>query len=269
MITRILEHLDIIFVPVLNPDGYEYTWEVDRLWRKSRQPTTMSYCPGFDLDHVFGYQWEAIEHQDEECSQSYGGHEPFEAVEARQLADWAQAEQENGTNFVGFLDLHSYSQTVLYPYEYTCRVKPPNMENLQEVAYNLAKHLRLTNGELYTVASACEGAVALEQAPEHPLLGDEQARTENRGGAMIDYFFHELEARFSFQIKLRDTGSYGFLLPSENIVPTGEEVVQAMKYFGDYLLGNNGHEMGQAAMAGTEATQQDDSEKKHGYTELK
>lgn len=52
----------------------------------------------------------------------------------------------------------------------------------------------------------------------------------------------EMGAHFSYQVKLRDTGSYGFLLPPENIVPTGEEMYAAMRYFADYLLGNNGRE---------------------------
>lgn len=51
-----------------------------------------------------------------------------------------------------------------------------------------------------------------------------------------------MKAHYSYQVKLRDTGSYGFLLPPENIVPTGEEMFAAMKYFSDYLLGNNGIE---------------------------
>jgi extracellular matrix protein 14 len=51
-----------------------------------------------------------------------------------------------------------------------------------------------------------------------------------------------MKARYSYQVKLRDTGSYGFLLPKEQIVPTGEEMLSALKYFGDYLLGNNGIE---------------------------
>ncbi|KAI4867783.1 hypothetical protein F4820DRAFT_187672 [Hypoxylon rubiginosum] len=241
MIAKILQNFDIVFVPVLNPDGYEYTWEVDRLWRKSRQRTKMAYCPGFDLDHAFSYQWDSIQHQTEPCSESYGGDQPFQAVEAAELAEWARNETENGVRFVGYLDLHSYSQQVLYPYAYSCAVRPPNMENLQEVAMNLAKHMRLSNGEVYTTTSACEGAVASEVSADN-TSSTQSPRVEAGGGSAIDYIFHEFGARYSYQIKLRDTGSYGFLLPSEYIIPTGEELYQAMKYFGDYLLGNNGHE---------------------------
>ncbi|KAI2463995.1 hypothetical protein F4781DRAFT_414592 [Annulohypoxylon bovei var. microspora] len=252
MIIKILEHFDIVFVPVLNPDGYEYTWDVDRLWRKSRQRTKMQYCPGFDLDHAFGYRWDATQHQTEPCSESYGGDQPFQAVEAAQLADWAKNETDNGVKFVAYLDLHSYSQQVLYPYAYSCAAHPPNIENLQEVAMNLAKHMRLSNGEVYTTTSACEGAVA--SADDVPNA--ERKRVEASGGSAIDYIFHELGARYSYQIKLRDTGSYGFLLPSEYIIPTGEEVYQAMKYLGDYLLGNNGHESYDNSILGEDDSEQ-------------
>ncbi|KAK3903348.1 hypothetical protein C8A05DRAFT_32930 [Staphylotrichum tortipilum] len=239
MITKLLDHFDMVFIPVLNPDGYEYTWQSDRLWRKSRQQTKMRFCRGLDLDHAFSYGWDARKLQTDPCSESYGGDEPFQAVEASNLAKWAKNETDHGARFVAFLDLHSYAQEVLYPYSYTCSVDPPNRENLEELAVGLAKAIRISSGELYTVMSACEGAVARTYSASESF-----PRIEAGGGSAIDWFYHELHARYSYQIKLRDTGSYGFLLPSDHIVPTGEEMLNALKYLGDFLLGNNGIERG-------------------------
>jgi extracellular matrix protein 14 len=184
IITKLLHDFDIVFIPVLNPDGYEYTWQTDRLWRKSRQQTKMRFCRGLDLDHTFGYGWDAAARQTDPCSESYGGDEPFQAVEASALAEWAKNETENGAKFVAFLDLHSYSQQVLYPYAYTCSIDPPNRENLEELAVGLAKAIRISSGEPYTVASACEGAVARSYS-----ASDSPSRVEAAGGAAIDWFY--------------------------------------------------------------------------------
>lgn len=247
MITKLLDEFDFVFVPVLNPDGVEYTWRVDRLWRKSRQQTNLRYCRGLDLDHAFGFGWDEASTQSDPCSESYGGEEPFQAVEARQLANWARNETLHNVQFVGLIDLHSYSQQILFPFSYSCDVDPPNLENLTELAAGIAKAIRLSSGEPYSVASACEDMVKTGTEEEGMEGVEHEARVKRQrieagGGSAIDWFYHEMRAHFSYQIKLRDTGSYGFLLPKEYIIPTGEEVFHAMKYLGDYLLGNNGIE---------------------------
>ena len=35
-ISKVLDELDWYFVPTVNPDGYVFTWEEDRTWRKNR-----------------------------------------------------------------------------------------------------------------------------------------------------------------------------------------------------------------------------------------
>ncbi|PSR79110.1 hypothetical protein BD289DRAFT_485718 [Coniella lustricola] len=259
LITKFLQAYDIVFIPELNPDGIEYTWTSDRLWRKSRQHTSMVFCRGLDLDHAFGYEWDAARrftgHTNDPCSESYGGDEPWESVEVAALRDWTQEQvADHNMDFVGLIDLHAYSQQILFPYSYTCEVDPPNVEKMEELAMGLAKSIRLFSGETYSVKPACQGAVSRsspssssseEEEEEEQTQGNDRQgakRIEPSGGSAIDWFYHELGAHFSYQIKLRDTGSYGFLLPSDYIIPTGEEILQSIRYLSDFLLGNDGIE---------------------------
>ena len=53
----LLEKFNWYFVPVVNPDGYEYSRNQERLWRKTRSPQNGTGCVGVDGNRNFGYHW--------------------------------------------------------------------------------------------------------------------------------------------------------------------------------------------------------------------
>ena len=58
---------------------------------------------------------------------------------------------------------------------------------------------------------------------------------EGSGGSALD-FMYNIHAIWAFQIKLRDTGNYGFLMPKKYILPVAKEMYNSFKYFSDFIL---------------------------------
>ncbi|KAL9049833.1 MAG: hypothetical protein Q9162_007007 [Coniocarpon cinnabarinum] len=236
-ITTVLEELDFIFVPTQNPDGYKYTWEHDRLWRKTRQPGPIPFCQGMDIDSSFSFQWDPSAGSRNPCSEHYAGEKPFHSVEAASFSQWLKNQTLDGRReFVSMIDLHSYSQQILVPYAYSCDSEPTNEEDLEELAAGMARAIKRTSGEYYEVVSACRENVILSQ--DNSGASHSKAAS-NSGGSPLDWFHHDLGARYSYQIKLRDTGNYGFLLPPENIVPVGSEMFNAILFLGKFLISDD------------------------------
>ncbi|CAL9730190.1 inactive metallocarboxypeptidase Ecm14p [Monosporozyma unispora] len=219
---NILNSLNFIFAPTLNPDGYEYTWVEDRLWRKNRQDTGNLDCPGFDLDRTFGYHWQAT--NEFPCSGNYNGDMPFAAMESSLWDTYIQEnfKRHHDHRLYGFIDFHSYSQEILYPFTYSCDELPNDIENLLELAFDLSKTIRKFSGKQYDVVQSCKD----RDADINPTGGS---------GSMLDYMYDK-GAHWSYQIKLRDTGNHGFLLPPSYIHPVGREGTRIVQAMCDFLL---------------------------------
>lgn len=214
----LLSKFNFIIVPSLNPDGYVYTWTQDRLWRKNRQSSASSDCVGIDIDHSFGFHWSTS--REGPCGDEYSGKKPLDAVEARIWDSFMQ--QINTTHqIVAYIDLHSYAQEILYPYAYSCDESPLDEENLIELAYDMSKAIRLLEGRLYDALPAC-------------VENDLDLTPDFGSGTALDYMYH-YKARWAYQIKLRDTGNHGFLLPSKYIEPVGNEVFSAINYLVNFV----------------------------------
>ena len=60
-VTRLLLTTEIWVIPVANPDGYEYTFTNERLWRKNLRDNDgdgeITLADGVDLNRNFGSRW--------------------------------------------------------------------------------------------------------------------------------------------------------------------------------------------------------------------
>ena len=88
-IVKMLNTVDIYFMPVANPDGYEYTWNFVRTWRKNRRVNAGSNnCFGVDLNRNWDFEWDAPGHSKDPCSDLYRGPSPFSEPEPQAIADF-------------------------------------------------------------------------------------------------------------------------------------------------------------------------------------
>ena len=215
---------DWLFIPTLNVDGYAYSFE-DRLWRKNRQPTTIPFCKGIDLDRNWGFGWSdgnTATSLSNPCSENYQGSRAFEAHETKALSKYIKDLKKSTTHkLVGYLDLHSYAQTILYPYALSCDMNVRDEESLLELGVGASRAMKAASGEHYDTESACNQDGHIFAA-------------NMNSGAALDWVYSQ-GTRWSYVVKLRDTGSYGFLVPKEEIIPTGQEMLLFLKYYSTFI----------------------------------
>lgn len=199
-----VKNVDWYILPVLNPDGYEYSHRVDRLWRKNRHVN--GKCAGTDLNRNFGYKWGGLGSSREPCQETFAGSHPFSEPESAAVSSFIQ--NQAGSLKV-YLSFHSYGQYILHPWGYI-RAVPRDHADLSRVGRNIATAMYQAGGARYTVG----GAAAIL----YPAAGasDDWAK----GAARIKY---------TYTIELRDRGSFGFILPVQYILPTAREALAAVK----------------------------------------
>merc|ERR1712227_36616 len=104
-------------LPLLNQDGYYYTWSNDRLWRKNRTPSVYGPCIGTDLNRNSDVAWGTTGSSDNTCSQTYSGVGPFSELTMQHWKDavfWI--DQLAQGKHRAYLSMHSYSQKIISSY---------------------------------------------------------------------------------------------------------------------------------------------------------
>ncbi|XP_023935976.2 uncharacterized protein LOC112044377 [Bicyclus anynana] len=105
--------IDWIIIPMVNPDGYEYTLNENRLWRKtrSRSHEGSDECPGVDINRNFDIGWGTVAANSNPCSIIFEGPSVFSEPETRIVRD---AVYSNLERTYLYISLHSFGNMFLY-----------------------------------------------------------------------------------------------------------------------------------------------------------
>ncbi|XP_054754105.2 carboxypeptidase B-like isoform X1 [Lytechinus pictus] len=211
-VRMMLDNFDWYILPVFNVDGYEYTWTNDRLWRKTRSPTSIQHCKGTDPNRNWDNHWCEAGASKNPCSETYCGSGPFSEVEVKAVSTFLTS----GINFIGFIDIHSYSQLWMTPYGYSTSF--PSDYIKQNTQSKLS--VRALSGVFGTVYEYGSIANTLYEA----------------SGSSVDWTYDNADILYSATLELRDMGEYGFLLPADQIIPTGKETFEGLVEYAQFIM---------------------------------
>lgn len=62
--------------------------------------------------------------------------------------------------------------------------------------------------------------------------------TDQSSGTTTDWTYEVAKVVQSHTYELRDTGTYGFVLPAEQIIPNGEEYLAGLEALKNYVVDN-------------------------------
>lgn len=202
--TRLLDELEWVFLPMVNPDGFEFTWTDQRFWRKNKRVVD-GRVRGVDLNRNWDFQWGGAGAGTNPGSETYRGEAPFSEPELLVYLDAIESVRDRT---VGHLDVHTHSQFVLSPWGYTI-ADPADIAEMTELGDIFAQGVLDATGAVYQVGPASTTLYLLS-------------------GNATDWFYGVLDAP-SWTIELRPPGpitTRGFDPPPDQILPAGEELLE-------------------------------------------
>uniref|UniRef100_A0A8C4XZM7 Carboxypeptidase A1 n=1 Tax=Gopherus evgoodei TaxID=1825980 RepID=A0A8C4XZM7_9SAUR len=209
-LTSILDNLDIFLEIVTNPDGFAFTHTKNRMWRKTRSINSGSACIGVDPNRNWDAGFGGAGASSNPCSETYHGPYANSELEVKAIVDFVKSHG----NIKAFISIHSYSQLLMYPYGYTRTQAADYQELVGSSSHPQVAALSSLYGTRYRYGSII---TTIYQA----------------SGGTIDWTYNQ-GIKYSFTFELRDTGSYGFLLPANQIISTAEETWLALMTIMEY-----------------------------------
>ena len=195
-VRALVDSTEMWVVPVVNPDGYQYSWGQDRYWRKNRRGGH-----GVDLNRNYSVAWGGTGSSSSKRSDIYRGAGPFSEPETTALRDLARREEVRL-----HVDFHAYGQLVLFPWNNNTKRSDDH-------------------GRYAAIGDTLVSAIADEHDTRYRLIRGVELYPA--AGTMTDYMYGEVGA-LSYTIELRPRSGSGFVLPPDQIKPTCDEGLAAV-----------------------------------------
>ncbi|EDW82393.2 uncharacterized protein Dwil_GK25780 [Drosophila willistoni] len=199
---RHMRHIDWYFLPITNPDGYQYSRLTDRLWTKNRNYDSSTGCYGVNLDRNFDQGWsQSGGSSANPCKNLYSGSNSFTEIETRAMRNFLVS---LGKDYLGaYISFGGYGQSITYPWGDADYVTE-NQRQLKQTGREAVRNLRRLNHAEYSLGTSYRQKLA-------------------RPGNSADWVQQRIEPQFVYNVFLKDQGRYGYLMPPHYIVESGEE----------------------------------------------
>ncbi|MDQ8164206.1 MAG: M14 family zinc carboxypeptidase, partial [Gemmatimonadota bacterium] len=192
---------DIWVIPVANPDGYQYTFTNERLWRKTRSPQANGNI-GVDMNRNHTVSW-GLDNQGssgEAASEIFRGTSPASEVETRSIESFLAAHPP-----VAAVSYHTFAGLIIYPPGSVYGALPADWPVYKALA---GTHLKSA------VSDRLPGSSRVEYAPGpgwnlYTTNGEFTEFAATRFGALT--FTPELSSGYGLQ------GFYGFEFPDDDV----------------------------------------------------
>jgi len=210
-ISKYLTAFTWYIVPVWNADGYNYTWETNPEWRKSRQPNQGSPCIGTDNNRNCDAGWSNVGASSDPCSDEYHGTAPWSGTETAVWRDYMSALAKE-RQVVAYVNFHSNAEMWLDPYGYTNKL-PADYNTQQRNGQTVTAAIKAVNGATY-------------------VYGPIYTTIYPASGGTVDWTYDSLKIVLSQACELRGNS----FQPSPSLIlPIGQEILA-----GVFKLADNG-----------------------------
>ena len=179
--TFLVDNREMYFVPIVNPDGYEYNYKTNPsgggMWRKNRRNNGSSY--GVDLNRNWPTGWSAPYggNSTNPSSTTYRGTAPLSEPETLALENFIQSRK-----FVVGCSCHTYTEILLHPYGYQNKA-PNNLSEYQKICDLATSQNNMPYGITSQVLYIAAGGALDHYHEKHGMYGfTPELGTSSEGG---------------------------------------------------------------------------------------